>query len=217
MFRISALVRVLLVCAMAIQGVIHGGAAVAQPAGRPADDTAAIDEFARSFKALRESLGELPKKIEDADRLVRANIDPATAQKQLDLLRAIVAQVLGLVVDNGTVATLGRSAVNAARGKLAEHRQGTRFTPDQREYLVKEWQRVAGETESAVADLDAARKELAELLRLIQTNEDFLKELQELSQAHNTIEIVRTLTASLRDVSVRLRDLIHNRMKVPSM
>jgi len=206
---IGVLRRVLLVCAI----FLHADVAAAQPAG----DSAAIDDFARAFKTLKDSLGELPKKIEDANRLVETNADPVTAQKQLDALRAIVSQVLGLVADNGTVATLGQTAVTAARRKLTEHRQETRFTQEQKDYLAREWQRVTRETESAVADLDAARKELAELLRLIQTNEDFLKELQELHQAHQTIEVIKTLTASLRDVSYRLRDLIQNRMKVPSM
>jgi chromosome segregation ATPase len=209
---LSAIVRLgrmLLVCAV----VLHTGPARAQNAG----ETAAIGDFAREFKSLKEALAELPKKIEEANRLVEANVDPATAQKQLDALRSVVAQVLGLVADNGTVARLGQAALAAARGKLNEHRSGTQFTKEQREYLVREWQRVARETESAVTDLDAARKDVAELLRLIQSNEDFLKELQTLHQAHQTIEVIRNLTASLRDISVRLRDLVHNKMKVPSM
>ena len=209
MSAIGRLGLILLVCA----GFLHAGPAQAQAAG----ETAAIDDFAREFKGLKEALAELPKKIEDANRLVEANVDPATAQKQLDALRAVVGQVLGLVADNGTVARLGQTALAAARRKLNEHRQGTQFTQGQREYLVREWQRVTRDTESAVADLDAARKEVADLLRLIQTNEDFLKELQMLHQAHQTIEVIRNLTASLRDISVRLRDLVHNKMKVPSM
>jgi hypothetical protein len=207
--RIGLLARTVLVCAM----FLHAGAAAAQAPS----ETAPIDDFAREFKVLRDSLADLPKKIEDGNRLVEANADPATAQKQLDALRAIVAQVLGLVADNGTVAKLGQTAVAAARRKLYDHRQGNRFTQEQKDYLVQEWQRLTKETESAVADLDAARKEVAELLRIIQTNEDFLKELQELHQAHRTIEVVRNLTASLRDISHRLRDLVHNKMKVPSM
>ena len=207
MSRIGRLARIVLVCA----ACLHAGTAHGTP------DTAAIDDFAREYKVLRDGLADLPKKIEDANRLVETNADPATAQKQLDALRAIVAQVLGLVADNGTVAKLGQTAVNAARRKLNEHRQGTQFTQEQKDYLVREWQRVTRETEAAVADLDAARKEVAELLRLIQTNEDFLKELQALHQAHQTIEVVRNLTASLRDISHRLRDLVHNKMKVPSM
>lgn len=201
--------RILLVCAV----LLYAGAGAAQTT----PGNAAIDDFAREYKALRDSLAELPKKIEDANRQVETNSDPATAQKQLDALRAIVSQVLGLVADNGTVARLGQTAINAARRKLSDHRQGSQFTQEQRDYLVRQWQRVTKETEAAVADLDAARKELADLLRLIQSNEDFLKELQELHQAHQTIEVIKNLTVSLRDISHRLRDLIQNKMKVPSM
>ena len=211
MSPIGLLARVVLVSTFLLHA--EAGAAAAQATS----ETAAIDDFAREYKALREGLADLPKKIEDANRLVETNADPATAQKQLDALRAVVSQVLGLVADNGTVAKLGQTAVGAARRKLNEHRQGGPFTQEQREYLVREWQRVTKETEGAVADLDAARKEVADLLRLIQTNEDFLKELQALHQAHQTIEVVKNLTASLRDISHRLRDLVHNKMKVPSM
>ena len=204
--------RILLICAV----FLDAGAVAAQTA-QSAPESAAIDEFARAFKGLKDSLDDLPKKIEDTHRQIEANSDPATAQQQLDALRGVVSQVLGLVADNGTVARLGQTALTGARNKLGEQRQNTQFNQEQKDYLVREWQRVVRETEGAVADLDAARREVAELLRIVQSNEDYLKELQALHQAHQTVEVIKNLTVSLRDISIRLRDLIQNRMKVPSM
>lgn len=218
MAAIGMLARLVLVGAISLPAGAISVHAVAQTAPAQATpETAAIDEFGRAFKSLKDSLADLPRKIEDAQRQVETNSDPATAQKQLDALRAVVSQVLGLVADNGIVARLGQAALAAARNKLAEQRHNTQFTQAQKDYLVREWERVTRETETAVADLDAARKEVAELLRVVQTNEDFLKELQALHQAHQTIEVIKNLTVSLRDISHRLRDLIQNRMKVPSM
>src|SRR5215204_1464788 len=213
----GALGRILLICAVFLQaGFLHAAAQTA-PTAPTAPESAAIDDFARAFKGLKEGLADLPKKIEETHRQIEANSEPATAQQQLDVLRGVVSQVLGLVADNGSVARLGQTALAASRNKLGEQRQNTQFTQEQKDYLVREWQRVVKETEGAVADLDAARREVAELLRIVQSNEDYLKELQALHQAHQTIEVIKNLTVSLRDISHRLRDLIQNRMKVPSM
>jgi chromosome segregation ATPase len=176
-----------------------------------------MDAFVKEYGAFKDSLTALPKKIEETSSQVDSAANPAAAHQQIDALRAIVSEMLALVADNGKVASLGRTAVNHAHRKLAELQQDTRFSKAQRDQLVAEWQRVSRETDAAVADLEVARKELSELLRLLQSNEDFLAELEELNQASKTVEAIRTLTLSLRDISARLKDLIQNRMKVPSM
>ena len=65
-------------------------------------------------------------------------------------------------------------------------------------------------------DLDEARKELAGLLRVLQSNEDFMQELEALNNAAKTIEVLRALTNDMREISNHLRNII-KRMAVPSM
>jgi chromosome segregation ATPase len=175
-----------------------------------------VDEFAQEYKKLKDSLASLPKRIEDTGRSVDQNTNPENAKTQIDTLRGIVSTVLAQVADNGPVSKMGQDALDFARSKLKEMEQDTHFTKEQRDFLTSQWQSTTETTEAAVKDLDDARKELSGLLRVLQSNEDFMQELEALSNAAKTIEVLRALTNDMREISNHLRNLI-KRMTVPSM
>ena len=164
-----------------------------------------VDDFATQYKQFKDTLTTLPKKIEDTSRLVEGNSSGAGAHQQLDALRAIVSEALTQVADNGPVAKLGQTALNYTRRKLTDFQQDTHFTKEQREYLVKEWSATSRLTLAAVEELEAARKELTDLLKVLQSNEDFMGELEALNNAAKTVEVIRDLTIGLREISGRLK------------
>ncbi|MBV8888903.1 MAG: hypothetical protein JO305_04475 [Alphaproteobacteria bacterium] len=174
------------------------------------------DELAQQVRGVTEGLAGLSKRIDETSEIVKNNADPAAAKQQIDALRNAVAELLTRLADNGTAAQLGQSALDHVRHRLGELQQDMHFAPDQKERLLREWRRVAKDTEDAVGDLDAARKEMVDLLRLLQTNEDYLAALEELRQASENVDAIRKLTADLHDMAARVRDL-HNRINVPSM
>ena len=175
-----------------------------------------VDEFAQEYKKLKDSLASLPKKIEDTGRSVDQNTNPESAKTQIDTLRGVVSTVLAQVADNGPVSEMGQAALDFARSKLKEMEQDTHFTKEQRDFLTSQWQSTTETTEAAVKDLDEARKELAGLLRVLQSNEDFMQELEALNNSAKTIEVLRALTNDMREISNHLRNII-KRMAVPSM
>ena len=65
-----------------------------------------VDEFATEYKKLKESLGDLPKKIDDTGRTVEQNSNPTSAKTQIDTLRGIISTVLEQVADNGPVSKM---------------------------------------------------------------------------------------------------------------
>ncbi|MBV9859612.1 MAG: hypothetical protein JO038_05865 [Alphaproteobacteria bacterium] len=174
------------------------------------------DQLANEVRGVTDGLASLSKRIDETGESVKANTDPASARQQIDGLRNAVAELLTKLADNGTAAQLGQTALDHVRRRLAEMQQDTHFAPEQKDRLVREWRRIDKDTEDAVADLDVARKEMVDLLRLLQTNEDYLTALEELRQASENVDAIRKLTVDLRDMAARVRDL-HNRINVPSM
>src|SRR5436853_36894 len=71
-----------------------------------------VDDFAKEYRQFKESLTGLPKKIEDTTRSVEGHVNGAVAHQQLSALRAIVAEALKQVADNGSVAKIGQTALN---------------------------------------------------------------------------------------------------------
>ena len=183
-----------------------GAAAAASP----------VDDFAKEYRQFKESLTGLPKKIEDTTRSVEGHVNGAVAHQQLSALRAIVAEALKQVADNGPVARMGQNALGFSRRKLSDLQQDTHYTKEQREYLIKEWTGTSQLTTNAVNDLEAARKELADLLKVLQSNEDFIGELETLNSATKTVEAIRDLTSGLREISDHLK-MILVRMNAKSM
>jgi len=167
-----------------------------------------VEEFSKQLDAFKKSIPDLNKKIEDSAASVDRWTDVGKARKEIEELRAIVGAALGAVADNGSVSTLGVQALNHARNKLKALEQDTRFRPEEKQFLVDQWRRLREETERATEELGAARKEFAELLRTLQSNEDFIDELIQIRQAQKALEVIQRLTKDIREASDQLKRLI---------
>jgi DNA repair exonuclease SbcCD ATPase subunit len=182
-------------------------AASAQTPSQP-DALTPVEEFSKQLDAFKKSIPDLNKKIEDSATNVDRWTDVGKARKEIEELRAIVGAALGAVADNGAVSTLGVQALNHARTKLKALEQDTRFRPEEKQFLVDQWRRLREETERATEELGAARKEFAELLRTLQSNEDFIDELIQIRQAQKALEVIQRLTKDIREASDQLKRLI---------
>jgi DNA repair exonuclease SbcCD ATPase subunit len=175
-----------------------------------------VEEYARQVEQLKKSYPDLAKRIEDSAKTIDEVTDVDKARKEIEDLREIVGNMLGAVSDNGTVSQLGAKALAHARGKLRTLEHEQRFKQEERQFLVDLWRKLITETEHATDDLDTARKEFAELLRTLQTREDFIDELMQVRRAAEAIRVIRELTKEIRDASDKLKSLI-NGIKPPGV
>jgi uncharacterized protein YeeX (DUF496 family) len=189
--------------------------AQAQPPAQ-SDAITPVEEYARQVDQLKKSYPDLAKRIEDGAKTIDEVTDVSKARKEIEELRAIVSNMLAAVSDNGTVSQLGAKALAHARGKLRTLDQEARFSKDERLFLIDLWRKIITETELASDDLDNARKEFAELLRTLQTREDFIDELMQVRRAAEAIRVIRELTREIRDASDKLKSLI-NGIKPPGV
>jgi len=199
--------RAHLAAALLLAAALPFSAASAQTPSQP-DALTPVEEFSKQLEAFKKSIPDLNKKIEDSAASVDRWTDVGKARKEIEELRAIVGAALGAVADNGAVSTLGTQALNHARSKLRALEQDTRFKPEEKQFLVDQWRRLREETERATEELGAARKEFAELLRTLQSNEDFIDELIQIRQAQKALEVIQRLTKDIRDASDQLKRLI---------
>src|SRR5215510_4005429 len=167
-----------------------------------------VEQFSKQLDEFKKSVPELNKRIEDSAAAVDRWSDVDKARKEIEELRAIVGKALGAVSDNGPVSQLGAQALGHARAKLRALEQDTRFKPEERQFLLDQWRRLREETERATEELGTARKEFAELLRVLQSNEDFIDELMQLRQAQKALEVIQRLTKDIREASDQLKRLI---------
>jgi DNA repair exonuclease SbcCD ATPase subunit len=181
--------------------------ALAQAPAQP-DAVTPVEEFSKQLDAFKKSIPELNKKIEDSAVAADRWTDVNKARKEIEELRAIVGAALGAVSDNGPVSQLGTQALNHARNKLRTLEQETRFKPEEKQFLVEQWRRLRDETERATEELGSARREFAELLRTLQSNEDFIDELIQVRQAQKALEVIQRLTKDIREASDQLKKLI---------
>jgi DNA repair exonuclease SbcCD ATPase subunit len=172
------------------------------------DAISPVEEFSRQLDEFKKSIPELNKKIEDSAASVDKWTDVDKARKEIEELRALVGAALGAVSDNGTVSQLGTRASNHARDKLKALEQETRFKPEEKQFLMDQWRRLRDETDRASEELGAARREFTELLRTLQSNEDFIDELVQIRQAQKALEVIRRLTQDIREASDQLKRLI---------
>ncbi len=86
--------------------------------------------------------------------------------------------------------------------------QDNRFEPNERDFLVDRWRDLIGQTERAADDLEKARQEFVDMLKTLQTREDFIDELLQIKRAAEAIKVMRQLTGELRDASEKLKALI---------
>ncbi len=204
--------RRLVVAAAALLAVLF--TVPAQPVLAQAERNAApdaitpVEEFSRQIDQLKKTFTDLSKKIDDGTKSIDGLTDIERARKEIADLRAAVSTLLGAVADNGDVARLGVKARERAEEKLKAFERDTRFKPTEKDFLIAQWRKLKDETERAMVELGGARKDFAELLRTLQTNEDFIDELVQIRQAQKAIEVIRHLTKEIRDASDQLKKLI---------
>jgi DNA repair exonuclease SbcCD ATPase subunit len=167
-----------------------------------------VEEFSRQIDQLKKTFTDLSKKIDDGTKSIDGLTDIEKARREIADLRAAVSTLLGAVADNGDVARLGIKARERAEEKLKAFERDTRFKPAEKDFLVGQWHKLRDDTERAMTELGGARRDFAELLRTLQTNEDFIEELVQLRQAQKAIEVIRQLTKDIRDASDQLKKLI---------
>ena len=210
-FGPAALERPVVQRALALAGVLL--LLVSTAAVRPAfaagpDAITPVEDFSKELDKLKKSFGDLGKKIDESAKAIDSYNDVEKTRKEIEDLRAAVAALLDAVADNGGLATLGDKALTRARDKLKELEQDTRFKPEERSFLIEQWRRLRDDTERANQELGSARTRFAELLRTLQTNEDFIEELVQIRQAQKVIDIIHQLTSDIRGASDQLQRLI---------
>jgi len=181
---------------------------LAQAEQKP-DAIAPVEDFSRQLDELKKSFVELNKRIEESAKAIDRETDPQASRKEIEELRALVGSLLGAVADNGDVAQLGAKALEHARGKQRSLAAETRFTPEQRAFLMRQWDRIARETEAATAELDNARSRFAKVLRTLQTNDDYVAELMEIRQGEEALKVVRDLAKQIHEASDMLNNFIN--------
>lgn len=173
------------------------------------DAIAPVEAFSRQLDELKKSFVELNKRIEESAKAIDRATDPQASRKEIAELRELVGSLLGAVADNGDVAQLGAKALEHARAKQKSLAAETRFTAEQRAFLLKQWDRIARETEAATAELDNARTRFAKVLRTLQTNDDYVAELMEIRQGEEALKVVRDLAKQIHEASDMLNNFIN--------
>jgi len=185
--------------------IVSGSAARAEQAATAASP---VDEFSKQLEDFQKSVPDLNTRIQDSAASIDHTSDVAKARAEIDQLREEVSTLLGAVADNGPVSQLGAKALGHIHDKLKQLQQDSRFKPEERQYLIGQWQQLQGQTEAATKELDDARAQFAGLLQTLQQNEDFIGELLEIRQAERALEVIRSLSHDIRDASNQLNKLI---------
>lgn len=180
----------------------------ADDAGTAGNAASPVDEFSKQLEDFQKSVPDLNKRIQDSAASIDGTTDVAKARAEIDQLREEVSALLGAVADNGPVSQLGVKALAHINDKLKELQQDSRFKPEERQYLIGQWQQLQSQTEAATKELDDARGQFAGLLQTLQQNEDFIGELLEIRQAERALEVIRSLSHDIRDASNQLNKLI---------
>jgi chromosome segregation ATPase len=167
-----------------------------------------VEQFSKQLEDFQKSVPDLNKSIQESAGAIDAVNDIDKARADIDRLREQVSTLLGAVSDNGPVSQLGVKALDHIRAKLKTLAQEQRFRPEERQFLIDQWQRLQRQTEDATKELDDARAQFASLLQTLQSNEDFIDELIEVRQAEKALDVIRRLTQNIRDASNQLNKLI---------
>ncbi len=167
-----------------------------------------VDEFSQQLEDFQKNVPDLTKRIQDGAATIDAATDIDKARAEIDQLRQDVSTLLAAVADNGPIAQLGAKALTHIHDKLRALAQDGRFKPEERQYLLDQWQRLQAQTEDATKELQDARGQFAGLLQTLQSNEDFIGELVEIRQAEKALDVIRGLTQDIRNASSQLNKLI---------
>jgi len=192
-----------------VLGAVPNHQALAQADRNPVPEArTADDEFSKQLSELKKTFTDLSKKIEDSAQSMGTLGSAEAARKEIEELRAHVGTLLGAVADNGTVWNLGAKALKRADDKLKSLEQETRYRQEDRQFLIERWRELRTATEGAIRELEKARKDFAELLRTLQTNEDFIDELLQVREHEKALEVIQKLTDGIRDASDKLKKLL---------
>jgi chromosome segregation ATPase len=167
-----------------------------------------VEEFSKQLEDFQKSVPNLNKSIQDSTGAIDSATDIDKARAEIDQLRQEVSTLLAAVSDNGPVSQLGVKALDHVHAKLKVLQQEQRFKPEERQFLIDQWQQIQAQTETATRELGDARTQFAGLLQTLQSNEDFINELVEIRQAQKAIDVIRSLTQNIRDASDQLNKLI---------
>jgi chromosome segregation ATPase len=178
-------------------------------ASQKSDALTPVEEFSRQLDELKKSFVDLNKRIEESAKSIDRATDPQASRKEIAELRDLVGSLLGAVADNGEVAQLGAKALDHARAKQKSLAAETRYSAEQRAFLLKQWDRIARDTEAATAELDTARARFAKVLRTLQTNDDYVGELMEIRQGEEALKVVRDLAKQIHEASDMLNNFIN--------
>ena len=181
--------------------------AQAEPKAAPELRTA-DDEFSRQLNELKQTFSDLSKKFQDSAQSIDRLESAEAARKEIEELRGHVGRLLGAVADNGTVWSLGVKALSRAEEKLKSLEQETRYKPEDKAFLIERWRELKVATESAIRELEGARRDFADLLRKLQTSEDFIDELLQIREHQRALEVIHGLTDGIRDASDKLKKLL---------
>jgi DNA repair exonuclease SbcCD ATPase subunit len=167
-----------------------------------------VEEFSKQLEEFQKSVPDLNKSIQESAGAIDSVTDIDKARAEIDNLREQVSTLLGAVSDNGPISQLGVKALDHVHAKLKALTQEQRFRPEERQFLIDQWQQLAAQTEAATKELGDARAQFAGLLQVLQSNEDFIDELVEIRQAEKALDVIRRLTQNIRDASNQLNKLI---------
>jgi DNA repair exonuclease SbcCD ATPase subunit len=203
------LVPLVLALPLFLSGLLAPGPVGAQAQKSSGSDLRTVDdEFSRQLGDLKQTFTELGKKFDDSAQAIERLKDAESARKEIEELRESVGKLLGAVADNGTVFTLGAKALSHAEEKLKSLEQETRFKPEDRQFLMDRWRELKTATEAAIRELEGARRDFADLLRKLQTNEDFIDELLQIREHQRALDVIHTLSDGIRDASEKLKKLL---------
>jgi DNA repair exonuclease SbcCD ATPase subunit len=181
--------------------------AQSEPAGTGELRTA-DEEFSKQLGELKKTFSDLSKKFENSAQTIDRLNSAEAARQEIEELRDAVGQLLAAVADNGTVWSLGAKALSHAEAKLKSLEQETRYKQEDKQFLLERWRDLKVATEGAIRELESARKDFAELLRKLQTSEDFIDELLQIREHQRALDVIHKLTDGIRDASDKLKKLL---------
>jgi hypothetical protein len=155
-----------LLAASPASGAAEKAASTVAPAAAPATP---LTDFRTQLGEMKKSLAGVNAKIDDQAKAIEKLSKPDAARQQIEDLQALISETLGLVADNGEIATLGQKALDYSRGKQEQMRKDTKFTASERAALQRRWDTNVTEVTKATDELTKASNEFAQLLKTIQT------------------------------------------------
>jgi len=202
-YLIAALLTLVLLSAAALLAA-QPSAAQADPKQGASPDV----QFSQQLDELKKSFSDVGRQIDESAKSIDTIKSPEEGRKSIEELRGQVAKLLDAVADNGEISRLGGKALALAEEKLKSLDRETRFKPEEKQYLLNRWRELRAATETAIRDLDGARKDFADLLRSLQTSEDYIDELLQIREHEKALQVIHQLSDGIRDASVKLKKLL---------